>query len=461
MDINIKIPKDVEYIINELNANGFEAYSVGGCVRDSLLNKEPKDWDITTSAKPQDVKRIFPKTIDTGIEHGTVTVRMHGENYEVTTYRIDGKYDDGRHPNSVSFSTSLKEDLLRRDFTINAMAYSPKDGLIDMYDGVNDLKNGIIRCVGNPIERFSEDALRMLRAIRFAGQLGFEIEEGTKAAISELAENIVKVSCERIMVEISKLIISNNPDRLMLLFETGISKYFLPEWDSMAVTNQNNVNHIYSVGEHTIKVLQAVKKLYTGNDERELRILSWSAFLHDVAKPECLTTDENGTDHFYGHPQLGSRKADEILKRLKFDNYTINMVTRIINFHDYRFDGNRRNIRRFMNKAGVDILPYLFILMKADICGQSEYNREEKSARLEEAEQIVKDILDNHESVSLKDLCIGGNDLIQAGVPQGVIIGKIMNELLDDVLDNPENNDREYLLNKSMDIYKNNYKNIF
>ena len=454
MDIKIKIPKDVEYIINEINANGFEAYSVGGCVRDSLLNKEPKDWDITTSAKPQEIKQIFPKTIDTGIEHGTVTVRLHGENYEVTTYRIDGKYDDGRHPNSVSFSTSLKEDLMRRDFTINSMAYSPKDGLIDMYDGVNDLSRGIIRCVGNPIERFSEDALRMLRAIRFAGQLGFKIEEKTKAAITELSENIVKVSCERIMVEISKLIISNNPDKLMLLFETGISKYFLPEWDRMASTEQNNINHIYSVGEHTIKVLQAVKSLYTGNDERELRVLSWSAFLHDVAKPDCLTTDENGTDHFYGHPQKGSRMAQEVLKRLKFDNYTISMVTRIINYHDYRFDGNRRNIRRFMSKAGVDILPYLFILMEADLCGQSDYNREEKRSRIEEAKDIVKDILDKQESVSIKDLCIGGNDLMQVGIPQGKIIGDIMNRLLEDVLDEPKHNDRKYLLGKAMDIYK-------
>ena len=279
----IDIPKDVKNIIDIFRENGYEAYAVGGCVRDALLKRIPKDWDITTSAKPEDIKRLFSKTIDTGIAHGTVTVRMSGESYEVTTYRIDGKYEDNRHPDSVTFTASLKEDLKRRDFTINAMAYAPDEEIIDIYGGVKDLNDGIIRCVGNPKERFDEDALRTLRAVRFAGQLGFNIEPETLEAVKEAAVRINNVSSERIRVEISKLIASEFPDRLLLAYETGLTAQFLPEWDDMMKTPQNNPNHIYNVGIHSIKVVEGVNRIYSGNDEREKRILTWSALLHDIA----------------------------------------------------------------------------------------------------------------------------------------------------------------------------------
>ncbi len=446
--MHIDIPKNAENIIRILNENGFEAYVVGGCVRDSLLNKEPEDWDITTSARPEDVKRIFTKTIDTGIQHGTVTVRMGGQGYEVTTYRIDGEYEDSRHPKSVEFTSNLSEDLKRRDFTINAMAYSPKDGLIDIFDGVKDLENGIIRCVGNPKERFDEDALRTLRAVRFAGQLKFEIEDNTFEAIKYAAKNIKNVSAERIRVELTKLIMSEGVDRLITAKEALLTEVCLPEWDKMLETNQDNPHHMYNVGVHTIKVLEGVNRLYKGNDERVHRILCWSALLHDVAKPECKSVSEDGIGHFYGHPDKGSVMATNILKRLKFDNYTINMVSRLVKYHDYPYDGSKKALRRFLNKAGIDIVPFLLILMEADVRGQSEYKRDIKLNAIKQLENDVNEIKENLDAITIKDLAINGNDLMEIGVPSGKMIGTVLESLLNEVLDTPSLNDREILLEK-------------
>lgn len=451
--MHIDIPKDVNSIIEIFRKNGYEAYAVGGCVRDALLKRIPKDWDITTSAKPEDIKRLFPKTIDTGIAHGTVTIRMNNNSYEATTYRIDGKYKDNRHPDSVTFTASLEEDLKRRDFTINAMAYAPDAGLIDIYGGVSDIRSGIIRCVGNPKERFNEDALRTLRAVRFAGQLGFDIEPDTLKAVKEAAVRINNVSSERIRVEISKLIASEFPDRLLLAYETGLTAQFLPEWDDMMKTPQNNPNHIYNVGLHSIKVVEGVNRIYSGNDEREKRILIWSALLHDIAKPMCRIVDKEGMDHFYGHPAEGSVLAKKILKRLKFDNYTINMVSRIIYHHDYRFDGSRKQTRRFISKAGMDIMPYLFILMEADVMAQSDFHREDKLNRLCETKQCVKDIIADNESVTLKDMNINGSDLIRMGISEGKMIGSILNQLFEDIIENPSHNNREYLCEKAEQIF--------
>lgn len=451
----IDIPDNVSKIIRIFNENGYEAYAVGGCVRDSLLNKEPQDWDITTSAKPYEIKSLFNKTIDTGIAHGTVTVRLGGKSYEVTTYRIDGEYEDGRHPKNVSFTASLAEDLKRRDFTINAMAYSPKEGIIDIFGGMRDLENKIIRCVGDADERFNEDALRTLRAVRFAGQLDFNIEEETYAAICRASGGIRKISAERIRVEISKLIVSDGADRLITAYDTGLTGMFFPEWDRMMETTQNNPNHIYTVGLHTIKVIEGVRRIYTGNDERELRILSWSALLHDVAKPMCRTCDENGIEHFHGHPEKGAEMAAGILKRLKFDNYTINMVVRIIRYHDYRFTGSKSAIRRFVSRAGLDIMPFLFILMEADISAQSDYNREKKYSLLESARELLKEIVDANETLSIKELEINGHDLIQIGITEGKQIGDILNILFNEVIEEPSLNNRKYLLERAKKIYEN------
>ncbi len=290
--IRICLPRKVEDIIDRIQAAGHEAYAVGGCVRDSVLGKEPDDWDITTSAKPEEIKKLFDRTIDTGIQHGTVTVMLGKEGFEVTTYRIDGKYEDSRHPKDVTFTINLKEDLRRRDFTINAMAYNPKDGLIDLYEGMQDIERGLIRCVGDAKERFTEDALRMMRAVRFSAQLGYTIEEKTKAAVRELAPSIRNISAERIQTELVKLMVSAHPDYLRTAYETGITGQILPEFDVCMKTEQNNPHHCYSVGEHILHTLSYVEA------NKALRL---AMLLHDIGKPSTLTVDEEGITHNHGH----------------------------------------------------------------------------------------------------------------------------------------------------------------
>ena len=289
MDKNAKIslPAKVARILNTLGEHGYEAYAVGGCVRDSLLGRTPQDWDITTSARPEQVKALFRHTIDTGIQHGTVTVMLEHEGFEVTTYRIDGEYEDARHPKEVAFTANLLEDLKRRDFTINAMAYNNEEGLVDLFDGIRDLQRKVIRCVGNPTERFSEDALRILRALRFSAQLGFKLDPATLDAIIALAPTLEKISAERIRVELNKLLISKRPEYMEAVYEAGITKIVLPEFDELMKTPQNNPPHCYNVGEHTIAALQHVPA-----DP----ILRWTMLLHDIAKPACRTTDEAGID---------------------------------------------------------------------------------------------------------------------------------------------------------------------
>lgn len=308
--MRVTIPEQAEKILEQLQTAGYEAYVVGGCVRDSLLGRKPDDWDITTSAKPEQVKALFRRTVDTGLKHGTVTVLMGGEGFEVTTYRIDGEYEDGRHPREVSFTSSLKEDLQRRDFTINAMAYNHKTGLVDMFGGLSDLERKIVRCVGNPMERFTEDALRILRAVRFCAQLGFSMEEETAKGLSVLAPNLRMVSAERIQVELVKLLVSPHPDYLRLAYEAGITKEFLPEFDRMMETPQNTPHHCYTVGEHTLHSLTEIP----GD-----RVLRLTMLLHDVGKPKARTTDAQGRDHFKLHGDIGEKMAVDILHRLKFD----------------------------------------------------------------------------------------------------------------------------------------------
>ena len=300
--MNIQLPEKVSEIINCLRSHNFEAYAVGGCVRDSLLGRTPSDWDITTSATPEEVKSLFSHTVDTGIQHGTVTVMLGHEGFEVTTYRIDGEYEDARHPKEVAFTLSLREDLKRRDFTINAMAYNEESGLVDLFGGAQDLERGVIRCVGDPGERFREDALRMFRAVRFAAQLGFSVEKNTAGAISELAGSLARISAERIQTELVKLLVSPHPEEMRQIYELGISDVVLPEFSVMMETPQNNPHHMYSVGEHTIKALQLIP---------EDKVLRLTMLLHDVAKPPCRITDRKGIDHFPGHPKRGAQMAEK------------------------------------------------------------------------------------------------------------------------------------------------------
>ena len=435
--MKIQLPDKVHGIIETLIAAGYEAYAVGGCIRDSVLGREPSDWDITTSAKPEDVKRIFARTIDTGIKHGTVTVMMDHEAFEVTTYRIDGVYEDGRHPKEVTFTASLEEDLRRRDFTMNAMAYNEQTGLVDIFDGIRDMEAGVIRCVGNAEERFTEDALRILRAVRFSAQLGYEIAEDTKSAVRKLAPNLKKISAERIQTELVKLLVSDHPDYLRIAYETGITRQVLPEFDLCMETPQNNPHHCYSVGEHILHAMLEVKA------DKVLRL---GMLFHDIGKPQTLTIDEKGITHNKKHAVVGEQMTMQILRRLKFDNDTIRKVTKIVLCHDQEVGASPAGVRRSVNRIGEDIFRMLFDVKRADILAQSDYLREEKLARLAYIYDLYDEICRKQECVSLKDLAVTGSDLIALGVPPGREIGVILHELLEIVLEEPERNTREELI---------------
>ena len=436
--MKIQMPEDVKYILEKLNNAGYEAYAVGGCVRDSILGRIPDDWDITTSAKPEETKALFPRTIDTGIQHGTVTVMCNHVGYEVTTYRIDGEYEDSRHPKEVIFTSDLLEDLKRRDFTINAMAYNHLNGgLVDAFGGIEDIQNKTIRCVGNPIHRFEEDALRMMRAVRFSAQLGYEIENETKEAIKILAGNLTNISAERIQVELVKLLVSNHPDYLRTAYETGMTKLFFPEFDKAMETKQNNPHHIYTVGEHMLQSLNHVK-----ND----KVLRLAMILHDIAKPETLQTGEDRINHFYGHPDKSEEMAKKILKRLRFDNDTLGKVCKLVKFHDRKLSLKPEKLRKAIVEIGPELFPLLLEVKEADMMAQSSYKREEKKKELEDIRKVYKQILDDKDCLSLKDLAVTGRDLIDAGMKPGKELGAVLQKIFEYVLDNPEKNTKEDLL---------------
>ena len=437
--IKIDLPKNVKFIIDTLESAGYEAYAVGGCVRDSILGRTPNDWDITTSAKPLETKALFKKTFDTGIKHGTISVLLGKEIYEVTTYRIDGEYEDARHPKEVTFTAELKEDLLRRDFTINAMAYNPTSGIVDLYGGIEDLKNHVIRCVGVPHDRFSEDALRIMRAVRFAAQLDYTIEEKTQEAIRELAGTLSKISAERIQVELIKLLTSDHPEFLKLAWELGITKVILPEFDRAMESEQNNPNHAYSVGEHSLKVMQ-----YLPPD----KVMRLAGLFHDIGKMDTKTTDEKGVDHFYGHPEVGAKIAAEVFNRLKFDNDTKTKVCRLVECHDWFIGAVPSHIRRYMNRIGEEFFPMIFDFNKADIMAQSFYNREEKLEDLEVLKEAYLKVKEAGDCINIKDLVITGSDVIKAGVPAGPGVGAVLKALLEEVLDDPAKNNKDYLLSR-------------
>ena len=426
--MKIELPRKVVLIIKNLQRHGYDAYAVGGCVRDSILNRKPEDWDITTSAKPEQVKRIFRRTVDTGIEHGTVTVLIGKDGFEVTTYRVDGLYEDGRHPKEVTFTSRLEEDLKRRDFTINAMAYNDDERLVDAFGGMRDLNYHLIRCVGDPKERFSEDALRILRAVRFSAQLAFPIEPETAEAIKSLAPNLEKISAERIQAELVKLLVSDHPERIQDACELGITKVVLPEWDDMVGVKQNTPHHKYDVAAHTVHALQNVK-----ND----KVLRLTMLFHDMGKPVMKTTDENGRDHFKGHAIASEQIAKTVMKRLKFDNDTIRKVTKLVAYHDYRMEPTGANVRRAMHVIGAELFPYYLAVRLADTKAQSSYERRGKLENIIQIRELYRNALRNKECVTLKDLAVTGTDLINLGIAPGKELGTLLNELLDMVIEDP------------------------
>lgn len=435
--MKITLPETVRNIIQSLQGAGYEAYAVGGCIRDSFLGRTPSDWDITTSALPAQVKNLFRRTVDTGIEHGTVTVLFEDGAYEVTTYRVDGDYTDARHPDHVSFVRDLREDLQRRDFTINAMAYNDEDGLQDPFDGYRDLKAGLIRCVGNPEERFAEDALRIFRAVRFSAQLFFEIEPETENAVKKCAPSLAKISAERICTELMKLITSPHPEKIRDAWRLGLTAVFLPEFDRMMETSQNTRYHAYTVGEHTIRAMQNIAPD---------RILRLTMLLHDIAKPAVRTVDANGRDHFKGHGEEGAKMVRDILQRLRMDNDTIRKVTRLVYCHDWRYPAEIRNVRRAACELGPELFEAFLLVQRADTMAKSDYRREESLENLARQEELYRIILSESQCISLKGLAITGADVIHLGCMPGPEVGRLLRSALDLVLEDPKKNDKEILL---------------
>ncbi len=436
---DMDIPEKVAGLISRLEAHGYEAYAVGGCIRDTLLGKKPKDWDITTSASPGEVKRVFPRTVDTGIQHGTVTVLLGREGFEVTTYRVDGNYSDGRHPDSVCFTSSLLEDLRRRDFTINAMAYNPSRGLVDAFAGQEDLRQGIIRCVGCPEARFTEDALRMLRAVRFSAQLGFVIEKGTKQAIEKLAPNLQKVSRERIQMEMIKLLTSPHPEKILDAWETGMMEWIMPEFDRMMQQPQINPYHCFDVGRHTAAMLQNIAP------DKVLRL---TALFHDMGKPDTCVWDEKGETHFYNHAAVSARLAKKRMKDWRLDNDTIDKVTKLIAYHSYPFRREKKMVRSVMNQVGEPLFLPLMEVMRADTLAKSDYTKQDRLEDIEAIIRLYEEILESKECFQMKDLAVNGNDLIRAGVKPGKELGTILQKMLGHVLEYPQDNEKERLMKR-------------
>ena len=436
--MNIKLPDEVKFIIDSLESGGFEAYAVGGCVRDSLLGIEPKDWDVCTSALPEQTMNVFTgqHIIETGLQHGTITLMLNHKPYEITTYRVDGKYTDNRRPDNVQFVSVLKRDLARRDFSINALAYNPDVGLVDYYDGQQDLQQRLIKCVGNANKRFQEDALRIMRALRFASVFGFSIEETTAQALHDNRGLLKNIAAERIAVELNKLLMGENVTEL-LSAHIPVLLEIIPEFEQTVGFEQNNPYHGYDVLTHTLISVDAAPK--------DL-VIRLTMLFHDIAKPKCYTQSDNGVGHFYGHPQESSDMANEILLRLKYDNDTIKAVTQLVLYHDADIEPRRKHIKRWLNKIGEERLRQLLEVKRADAMAQSETHRQAKLDKLDAIPPLIDEIIEQQQCFSLKDLAVNGRDLIVAGITEGVKIGVILNRLMDMVIDEEVANDRAILL---------------
>lgn len=445
-DFKICFPGRIRTALHMLQDAGYEAYVVGGCVRDALLGKEPHDWDITTSAVPQKVKEIFKdfSQIDAGLKHGTVMVVMENEAVEITTFRIDGIYSDGRRPDSVSFTTDITEDLSRRDFTINACAAS-ETKLIDPFGGREDLKNHRIRCVGNPEQRFTEDALRILRGIRFSSELGFPVEEETKEAMFQCRNLLGNVSQERITIEFCKTLLGSNARNTLSEFK-DILVLIVPEISETIGFQQHNPHHSYDVFEHTMRALEAV--------DSDL-ILRTTMLFHDIAKPRCFTLDEKGIGHFYGHPGVSAEMALDILQRMRFPTSDIREITELIANHDRKFDVSQAGVKHVLNLLGEEQFRRLLKVKKADIMAQNPVYMQKNLSTVHKIESVLEELLAENSCFSLDTLAVNGDDLIQAGIPEGKQIGSILHQLLEFVMDGKVENTKQVLLKKALSLFRN------
>ncbi len=443
--MTMDMPKNVDTAINLLQSAGFEAYAVGGCVRDSLLGKTPNDWDITTSAKPEDMKSVFAEfhCIDTGIKHGTVTVVIDGEPLEITTFRLDGEYEDNRHPKSVTFTSNLGADLGRRDFTVNAMAYSKMTGTVDLFGGQNDLKNGIIRCVGDPDRRFNEDALRILRALRFASALDFEIEEKTAQSLLKNRALLGNISEERIAKELLKLVCGKGAKRILTDFAPVLFE-ILPELQPMYKNSHDNPHHCYDIYEHTLIAVESI------DPEPTLR---FAMLLHDCGKPAVKKFDENGVAHFYGHQRISAEISAQILARLKVSNKFRDEILFLVSNHDrWELYENTEKMPRYLSKFGLDGVLNLLKVMRADVLAQSPEYRY-RLYQIADAEETAKNLAAQKPCLSLSELQINGRTLMDIGIPQGRKLGAVLAQLLDEVIDGVTKNTQEALTTRAREIY--------
>ncbi len=432
------LPESVLEIIDLLNRNGFECYAVGGCVRDMMLDITPKDYDLTTNARPSEILEVFKnhKTFDTGIKHGTVSVIINDTVYEITTYRIDGDYLDSRHPENVKFTTCLREDLSRRDFTINAMAYNPQNGLVDYFGGEEDVKYGAIRCVGKADVRFREDALRILRALRFASIYGFSIEFNTLNAILNNKGLLNNISKERIASELTKILCGESCDFILRRFKE-VFAVIIPEISAMFGYDQNTPHHNKTLWKHTVASVKGIE-----SDE----VLRMTMLLHDIGKPVSEKRDEKGISHFNGHPKISAAMARVILKRLRFPNDFISKVELLITYHDLRIKPEKFVVKRLLRDIGEENFRMLIKVQRADIMAQSMYERKEKLFNKEQLISVLNEIIDNGECYRISELDINGSDLIHKGITEGKKIGETLDFLLNLVMHDRCENKKEELL---------------
>lgn len=439
MKFNIQLPEDVKLILNRLNAAGYEAYVVGGCVRDSILEREPHDWDICTSANPKQIMKVFKSyvTIPTGMKYGTITVGVNSSYYEVTTFRVDGQYTDSRRPDAVKFTRSIDEDLSRRDFTINAMAYHPVVGLVDPYNGLEDIRNKVIRCVNDPTQRFQEDGLRILRAIRFATRLNFKLSSSTGFVATALSELLHNISCERIISEINQMIICPNFSEYFVKYH-DIFTAIIPELSLAVYFHQRNPYHCYDVYMHTAEAIcEAPQDLIT-----RLALL-----FHDISKPYTQVVDAQGIGHYYGHAQKSAEMADEIMRRLRYDNHTRHNVVELVKYHDSTISPTPKSVRKWLNKLYPTQLSRLLDMRQADILAQSSgVVTERRLSQLSEVRAIMNTVMNENQCICIKDLAVNGYDLMEIGYEPGKVLGSTLKRLLDCVIADEVDNNKADLM---------------
>lgn len=443
----LRIPDGARLVMERLHEAGFEAYVVGGCVRDALLGLVPSDWDLCTSARPEEMQRVFAgfHVVETGLQHGTLTIVIDHVPYETTTFRVDGAYTDHRHPDGVTFVSRVEDDLARRDFTINAMAYHPDTGLVDAFGGQEDLKRRVIRCVGAPEKRFEEDALRILRALRFASTYDFAVEEATAEAVHRLYPSLQNVAAERIRVELQKLLCGRGVGRILREYADVIT-YLLPELAPCVGFDQKRPEfHRYDVWEHTLRAVEAVAPQAA---------LRWAMLLHDAGKPACFSVDEQGMGHAYGHGAVSRQYAEQAMERLKMDHATRDKVLMLVAHHDDPLDSSRKLLMRRLNQYGAEGVRELVEVHHADVLAKGTAAPRQVDAWAEEILQALEALLAEKPCVTLKALAVRGDDLLRVGCPKGRTVGICLEHLLEQVMAGEIPNEREALLDAARSIWE-------